>query len=270
MAPPPIKQYIITGGKWNDHRLEIQESGIPIFFVNSNNKYGPWKDPYMTIHQDAHNGNILAAAKMGCPGWKRDFKVWQGNPDCTDLETWPLVKGLGKWSHEYRFSFQVHEDSSLPLRFAWRRTRDRGLGASKKWHRDFKLVALDAWNGAERTERRDSAMETKIHMLDLDIDEKVSAKSCSVEEVEDAVQMPTDSALEKNERVLAVYIHDPRWGTSPRQARINFFEPLPPEVEMYCLTVVMGLQEKISRSQDAFTCYSLGYGGCLRGLGNYV
>jgi hypothetical protein len=264
MGPPTIKQYTITGGKWNGHRLKIQESGIPFLWVNSNNKYGPWKDPYMTIHQDAQNGAIVAAAKMGCSGWKRDFKVWQGNPDCTDLETWPMVKCFGKWSHEYRFSVPVNAEGSLPLRFAWRRTRDRGLGASKKWHRDFKLVALDAWRG---TTRRDSAVETEEHLLDLDIDEK---DCCSVEEVEDVEQMPTDGPLEKNERVLAVYIHDPKWGTNPRQARINFFEALSPEVEMFCLTVVMGLQEKISRSQDAFTCYSLGYGGCLRGLGNYV
>ena len=270
MAPPTKKQYTITGPKWNDHRLSIQHSGLPIFYVNSNNRYGPWKDPYMTIHQDAQNGPIVAAAKMGCPGWARDFKIFQGNPDCTDLTTWPVVKCLGKWAHEYRFSVEV--EGQLPLRFAWRRTRDKTLGASKKWHRDFKLVALDAPPRYEELSPISTVdlTEKEMHLLDLHIDETMLDEKSSVDGLEGFGPVPVGDVLDKNERLIGVYIHEPKLGSSPRQARINFFESLPAEVEMYCLTVVMGLQEKISRNQDAFTCYSMGYGGGLRPLGNYV
>ncbi len=132
MAPHTVKQHTITGPRWNDHRLSIQYSGIPFLYVNSNNRYGPFREPYITIHQDAPNGPIVAAAKMGCPGWKRDFRIYQGNPDCTDLATWPLVKCLGRWAHEYRFC--VGWEGQLPLRFAWRRTRDKSLGACKRGH----------------------------------------------------------------------------------------------------------------------------------------
>ena len=98
MAPTPVKEYSITGnGAWNDHRLEIRESGVPFLWANSNNKYGPWKDPYVTLHEECHNGQIVAAAKMGCPGWKKDFRIFLGNPDCTDLKTWPEVKCFGPW-----------------------------------------------------------------------------------------------------------------------------------------------------------------------------
>lgn len=276
--PPPIKKhYTITGTKWNSHRLEIQnESSSPIFWVNSNNKYGPWKDPYMTIHRDAVNGEIVAAAKMGCPGWKRDFRIWMGCPDCTDLKVWPVVRCFGRWSHEYRFEVDLGGKGGLPVRFAWRRTRDGGLGASGKWHRDFKLVVLDGVDGigvSETLKRQDSAIDgvdNETHLLDLDIDEKTLEQRYSTYEVNEDKEMPAEDTVRKIERVLAVYLHDPKWGTNPRQARIDFFALLPPEVELYCLTVVMGLQEKISRSQDAFTWYSLGYGGALRGMGNYV
>jgi hypothetical protein len=271
MAPPTTKQYTITGPRWNDHRLSIQHSGLPILYVNSNNKYGPWKDPYVTIHQDAQNGPIVAAAKMGYPGCVRDFKIYQGNPDCTDLATWPVVKCLGKWAHEYRFCVEL--GGQLPLHFAWRRTRDKSLGASKKWHRDFKLVALGApprYEELSPVSTSGSCEKREVHLLDMDIDETRSNEKCSVDELEGFGQVPAGNVLDKNERVVGVYIHEPKLRTSPRQARINFFESLPAGVEMFCLTVVMGLQEKISRNQDAFTLGSMGYGGGLRPLGNYV
>lgn len=224
----------------------------------------------MTIHQNAQNGPTIAAAKMGCPGLKRDFKVFHGNPDCTDLATWPVVKCLGRWAHDYRFCVEVEDGL---LRFAWRRTRDKRLGASRKWHRDFKLVAVDSLVKDEVLERQDnsvSRLRKEVHLLDLDADGKIPEENLSIEELDGCGGLPAGNVLNEDQRLLGVYIHDPKWGSSPRQARINFFDSLPPEVELHCLTVVMGLQEKISRNQDAFTCYSVGYGGCLRGLGNYV
>lgn len=275
MAPPTIKQYTITGGRWDDHHLEIQSSGIPIYWVNSNNKYGPWKSPYVTVHESAQNGVVIAAAKMGYPGWGRDFKVYQGNPDCTDLNTWPVVKCLGKWAHEYRFVVEV--DGQPPLRFAWRRTRDKSLGASKKSHRDFKLVAFDSTVspkyenlGPVLSSTRSSTNEAvRMHLLDLDVDDVKSDEKCTIDELHDFGQVSHGNFLDKNERVIGVYIHESKWSAT-RQARINFFESLPCEVELRCLTVLMGLQEKISRNKDAFSIGSAGYGGGLRPLGNYI
>ena len=97
------------------------------------------------------------------------------------------------------------------------------------------------------------------HLLDLDIDEQYVM---SQEELE--LQMPG-----AKERVVGLYVHEATLKSNPRQARINFFEQLPWEVELWCLAAVMGLQEKISRNQDAFMCYSVGYGGELRPLGKY-
>ena len=276
MAPPTIKQYAITGARWDGHHLEIHQSGIPVYWVNSNNKYGPWKRPYVTIHEGTQNGLVVSAAKMGYPGWGRDFKIYQGNPDCTDLSTWPVVQCLGKWAHEYRFVIEV--DGQFPLRFAWRRTRDRNLGASKSSHRDFKLVALDSLsppkyedlspfpspNSSAKTEAH------KTHLLDLDVDELTSEEKCSIDELDGLGQVAAGNVrLEKNETVIGVYIHEWKWSAT-RQARIDLFESLPLEVELRCLTVLMGLQEKIIRNKDAFTVGSAGYGGGLRPLGNYI
>ena len=259
MAPCPVKKYTITGK--SAHHLEIQHSGIPFLWANSNNKYGPWKDPYVAIHEESQNGQIVAAAKMGCPGWKRDFRIWLGNPDCTDLKTWPMVKCLGRWAHEYKFYVDV--GCELPLQFAWRRTRNKNLGAIGNGHRDFKLVAIDPPSKYENLTLKTS-VGPEQHLLDLDIDEKPDEK-CIVSEAELQLQLPGEK-----ERILALYIHEPTWKSNPRQARINFFESLPWEVELWCLAAVMGLQEKISRNLDAYSCYSAGYGGGLRPLGKYM
>lgn len=275
MAPPTIKQYTITGKRWDDHHLEIQSSGIPVYWVNSNNKYGPWKSPYVTIHEGAQNGVVVAAAKMGYPGWGRDFKIYQGNPDCTDLSTWPVVKCLGTWAHEYRFVVEL--DGQLTLRFAWRRTQDRNLGASKRSKRDFKLVTLDSMS-PHRHEKSSptSSLKSnakaellKVDLLDLDADKRTSNEEWSIEELDGLGQIHHSNVLDKNERVIGVYIHESRWSAT-RQARINLFESLPLEIELRCLTVLMGLQEKISRNKDAFSIGSAGYGGGLRPLGNYI
>jgi hypothetical protein len=273
-----LKQYTITGERWDDHHLELQQSGIPVYWVNSNNKYGPWKSPYVTIHEGSQNGLVVAAAKMAYPGWKRDFKVYQGNPDCTDLSTWPVVKCLGKWAHEYRFVVEVDGPrGQLPLRFAWRRTRDKNLGASKKSPRDFKLVALDSPSPPKYEDLRPSSSQNaslkaevpEVNVLDLDMDEFTSDEKCSIDELDGLGQVPGGNVLEKNERVIGVYVHESKWSAT-RQARVNLFESLPLEVELRCLTVLMGLQEKISRNKDAFTVGSAGYGGGLRPLGNYI
>ena len=279
MAPPTIKQYTITGERWDDHHLAIQQSGIPVYWVNSNNKYGPWKSPYITIHEGAQNGVVIAAAKMGYPGWGRDFKVYQGNPDCTDLSTWPLVKCLGKWASEYRFVVEVDGPcGQFPLQFAWRRTRDKSLGASKNSHRDFKLVALDSEPPPKYEDSSEVASRTlssknagpSVHSIDLNVDELKSGGFCSVDELDDLEHTPTANFIEqRHERVVGVYIHESKWSAT-RQARINLFESLPSEVELRCLTVLMGLQEKISRNKDAFSVGSAGYGGALRPLGNYI
>ena len=271
MAPPTIKQYAITGARWDGHHLEIQQSGIPMYWVNSNNKYGPWKSPYVTIHEDTQNGLVVSAAKMGYPGWGRDFKVYQGNPDCTDLSTWPVVQCLGKWAHEYRFVVEV--EGQLPLRLAWRRTRDRNLGASKKSHRDFKLVAFDSLSPPKYEDLSpNSRAKTEAHkmqLLDLDRNELRSEEKCSIDELDALGQAAGNVRVEKNETVIGVYIHESKWSAT-RKARVNLFESLPLEVELRCLTVLMGLQEKISRNKDAFTVGSAGYGGGLRQLGNYI
>lgn len=259
MAPSPVKIYSVTGD--SSHRLEIQESGITILYANSNNKYGPWKDPYVTIHEDSRNGQIVAAAKMGCPGLKKDFRIWLGNPDCTDLKTWPTVKCIGAWAHEYNFSINVGD--GLHFQFAWRRTKDKNLGAVGKGHRDFKLVAINPPLRYAETGSKSVRCYEK-HLLDLDIDEVVD-DNCFLSQEELKLQLPGE-----RERVVAIYTHEPNWYTNSRQARINFFEHLPWEVELWCLAAVMGLQEKISRNLDAFTCYSAGYGGGLRPLGKYV
>ena len=211
---------------------------------------------------------------MGFPGWGRDFKVYQGNPDCTDLSTWPVVQCLGKWAHEYRFVVEV--DGQLPLRFAWRRTRDRNLGASKKSQRDFKLVDLDSTSPPKYEDLSPflspkSSAKTEVHdmhLVDLDVDELTSEGS-SIDELDGLGQAAGNVRVEKNETVIGVYIHESKWSAT-RKARINLFESLPLEVELRCLTVLMGLQEKISRNKDAFTVGSAGYGGGLRPLGNYI
>ena len=203
-----------------------------------------------------------------------------GNPDCTDLNTWATVKCTGKWASEYRFSVDVASgEGELPLKFAWRRTRDKKLGALGNGHRDFKLVAFDPPSQYEDLSSKTSTTTEQCpnvekHLLDLDIDEKEDSDKCVTKERSTSFSedntIPEAVLPSKNERVLAVYIHDPKWKSSPRQAHINFFESVPSEVELWCLTVVMGLQEKISRNKDAFACGSAGYGGGLRPLGSFV
>jgi hypothetical protein len=42
MSPIPVKKYTVTGSSWSNLHLELQQDGLPILYINSNNKYGPW------------------------------------------------------------------------------------------------------------------------------------------------------------------------------------------------------------------------------------
>lgn len=253
MAPRPVKKYTITGSRWSNQRLEIQQDGVPVFFVNANNKYGPWKDPYVTIHEEHQSGEIVAAAKMGPAGWARDFKIWLGNPDCTDLNTWSVVKCKGKSAFEYRFRVGMQE-------FSWRRTRDRQLGAQRKGHRDFKLVAFDPPEPDYR-HSQDIMMDGEKCSLDME-DEKIEERFLHCIEAHNKEI--------RAERVVAIYYLDTHFKSNSREAKINFFEELPKKTELWCLAAVLGLQEKISKNQDVLLLSSFGYGGGLWWLGNYI
>ena len=267
MAALPVKSYNITSNSTlNNHRLIIQQAGIPFLWVNSNNKYGPWKAPFVTLHSDAHNGPVVAAAMMGYPGCARDFRIRLGNPDCTDPKTWPVVKCRGKWAHEYQFCVDV--DGGLPLRFAWRRTRDKGLGAKGNGNRDFKLVAIDTPPIFEEIGSQRTSTKAK-YLLDSS-NEEDEYKDADPYSKESAPSPDTTEYPDKSERVVAAYIHDTEWRSSARRAHIDFFERVPPDVELSCLTVVTGLQEKIGRNREVFAWSSLGYGGLLTPLGSYV
>ena len=253
MAPTPVKKYTLTGTAWSGNHVEIRHDGLPLLWVNSKNAYGHWKEPYVTIHTDAHNGEIVAAAKM-C--WKRNFKVWLGNPDCTDLGLWPVVQCKGKWAHEYQFCV----DGRM---FAWRRTRDRMLGAEGRG-RDFKLVALASSQAPSKSEAvPEREYEKEERLIDFE-DEK-----CVVEqEQENAYECDRQQQSEREERIQAIYIHEATWGSS--KARIHFFEHIDWGLELWSLAAVVGLQEKIRRNQEAWTMASMSYGGGLRPLGRYL
>lgn len=257
MTPSPVKKYTVTGSRWDSRHLELQQNGIPFLWVNANNKYGPWKDPYVTIHTEAQNGEIVAAAKMGPVGWSRDFRIYLGNPDCTDLETWKVVKCKGKSAYEYRFTIGGPRGEQ---KFAWRRTRNKQLGAQRKGHRDFKLVAFGPPPSEYNELEVPSMHGEKLIPLESDEDEVY----------EDDLPPRTNDNKKEDERIVGIYFMDTYFKSSSREAKINFFENLPKETELWCLAAVLGLQEKISKNQDVMFMSSFSYGGGLRALGNYI
>lgn len=222
--------------------------------MNANNKYGPWKDPYITIHEESQIGEIVAAAKMGQAARVRHFKIWLGNPDCTDLNTWPVVKCRGKSAFEYRFSVGEQQ-------FAWRRTRNKQLGSQRKDHRDFKLIAFDLpCSNYKKVE--DVTWSDEKCILDTNDDEAQENKS--THNVNDCENNKVD------ERLIGVYCQNTQRKKNSREAKINFFVELSKETELWCLAAVLGLQEKISQNQNVMMLSSLSYGGWLWWLGNYM
>lgn len=262
MAPPLVKQYSITGeGASSNQHLELQNDGLPILYINANNKYGPWRAPYVTLQKDARNGPIVGAAKMGYPGCKRGFRIFLGNPDCTDLSTWPQVRCKGAWAHEYRFSVRVNDDGlERQYDFAWRRTRDKaGLGAGSRGHRDFKLIAIGTPTEMFRDERPQKipAADSKEMMNDSDEEDHTSA---SLKEIEEKQVVEGLEMVGQNEQLVAVYIHDASIMGTKRTATINWFQSLPPDAELWCLAAVLGLQEKITANKQSM---AIGYYGTL-------
>ena len=139
---------------------------------------------------------------------------------------------LGKSCREYRFSVAGQE-------FAWRRTRDKQLGSLGKGHRDFKLIAL-LWESlstpSSYTGDSDSAINNNEDLIDLSSETHRGTGS---------------SQLRGQERILAVYIQQ---RDHSRHANIKFFETLPWSIELWCLTAVLGLQEKIQRNLVSSIC----------------
>lgn len=209
----------------------------------------------MTIHKDERNGEIIAAVKMGTAARARDFKIFLGNSDCTDLNTWPIVKHKGRSSYEYRFSAGGQN-------FAWRRTRNKQLGAQRKGHRDFKLIAFGP-KPPEYQEIRDPNADNEKMPLDSD-SEKIEV------EKDELPARPSKTYGKEYERILGIYYMDTYFESNSREAKINFFEQLPEETELWCLTAVFGLQEKISKNRKVLLMASITYGGGLRALGNYI
>jgi hypothetical protein len=204
---------------------------------------------------------------MGYPGCKRGFRIFLGNPDCTDLETWPQVRCLGAWAREYRFSVRVsrHDWGDEMWEFAWRRTRAKDLGAGGKGHRDFKLVVVgtpvviygdDVRCESERVE--------KGLLVDVDEDEDGKDEVDIVSEEKEVVEEPEH--VGPNERLVAVYTHQMSMKGCKRGAHISWFEDLPGDAELWCLAAVLGLQEKITTNKQAF---AIGYYGALMPLGSY-
>jgi hypothetical protein len=263
MAPPVIKQYSIAGdGTSSNQHLKLQYNGAPIFYINSNNKYGPWRSPYVTLQKEACNGPIIAAAKMGYPGCKRGFRIFLGNPDCSDLSTWPQVKCKGAWAHEYRFVVRAHDDDGKEQmhEFAWRRTRDKEqLGAIGKGHRDFKLIAIGIPTEVFQDVKPQPAasVASKDYLQDSDEEE---ATPESLNEVEEKQIAGGSAFVGPNEHLVAVYIHDASVIGTKRTATINWFQYLSPEAELWCLAAVLGLQEKITTNKQSM---AIGYYGAL-------
>lgn len=263
MAPPLVKQYSITGvGNASNQHLELQHEGLPILYINTNNKYGPWRSPYVTLSQHARNGPIIGAAKMGYPGCKRGFRVFLGNPDCSDLGTWPQVKCKGAWAHEYRYSVKVHEEDGREreYEFAWRRTRDKeGLGASSKGHRDFKLIAIGTPTEVYRDERPKATATVDAKEMLNDSDEE-DCTPASLKEIEEKKVVEEPELVGQDEQLVAVYVHDATLFGTKRTATINWFQSLPAEAELWCLAAVLGLQEKITTNKQSM---AIGYYGAL-------
>lgn len=221
--------------------------------MNANNKYGPWKAPYITVHEESQIGEIVAAAKMGQAGRVRHFKIWLGNPDCTDLNTWPVVTCRGKSAFEYRFSVGEQQ-------FAWRRTRNKQLGSQRKDHRDFKLIAFDQ-PGPSCDEVRNATWNDEKCILDMSNDEAQGDSTHYGNNGDNKMAY---------EKVIGVYCQNTQYKKGSREAKINFFVELSKETELWCLAAVLGLQEKISQNQKVMMLTSLSYGGWLWWLGNYM
>ena len=131
----------------------------------------------------------------------------------------------------------------------------------REGHRDFKLVEFDRPETAVGRQIEGQVVESEKCLLDIDDDEN-----------ESAVDKPTPQHQQRNgretcekvnERVIAIYYMDTYFKSNSREAKINFFELLPPETELWCLAVALGLQEKISKNQDVMRISSYGYGGGL-------
>jgi hypothetical protein len=201
---------------------------------------------------------------MGYPGCKRGFRVYLGNPDCTDLKTWPLVRCKGALAHEYRFSVQMPlSDGRQQLQeFAWRRTRAKDLGAGNKGHRDFKLVAIGSpvtmyQDASTAVEKGKATKETLIDIDDEDDEEIFSNEK----EVSDDPHF-----VGQNERLIAVYNHEFSMKGCRRSASIVWYQALPAPAELWCLTTIFGLQEKITTNKQAF---AIAYYGTMQPLGSY-
>jgi hypothetical protein len=124
----PIKQYeIYHPGHIQMSKFEIRQNGQTVLTTNKA-RHGLHM-PRIDIH--GPDETILASVKL--ESWSRNCILHLGNPKGSDKSTWTVLDASGITSSSYKFPFNGRA-------FAWTRTHDSDLGASRLGNKDLKLV----------------------------------------------------------------------------------------------------------------------------------
>ena len=123
-----IKQHEIhKTSTFSTSKFEIRQNGSIILTTHKTTRM--FRMPQIDVL--APNNTILASVKL--ENFSRNCILHLGNPDGSDKSAWTVLDSKGFTSSSYKFPFNGHT-------FAWTRTHDSALGASRLGGRDFKLV----------------------------------------------------------------------------------------------------------------------------------
>lgn len=181
----PIKQYEVhKTSHFSASRFDIKQNGTTILTTHKTTRM--FRKPQIDVL--APSNTILASVKL--ESFSRGAVLHLGNPEGSDKSGWTVLDCKGFTSSSYQFPFNGRT-------FAWTRTHDSDLGASKLGSRHFKLV--DEGNG----------------------------------------------------QVLAVYVYNYSIIKHGVLATIDYYVELGQELELMSLAAVLGVEERIARSQNS-------------------